>query len=693
MSPEQAKGHAADERSDVWAFGCVLYEILTGRRAFQADTVSETLAAVLRADPEWSLLPAELSPAIRMFLIGCLRKDPRQRVHHIADVRLALEGAFDSTASAAAVPTPRPAWRRLAPMALAVVAGTSLAGGAVWLLTPRVEEPIVTRLQMTLPPRSPFYFNGRHLVAISPDGRLVAYTAGQGLWLHPLDQLEARPVPGAEKEARSPFFSSDGQSIGYYAAGELRRVSVTGGAPITITRAVNPWGASWHASGAIYYGQGPGGIWRVPPGGGTGERLIAVKQGEQAHGPHLLPGNEWMLFTVLPAGVGSWNRAQIVIQSLRTGEREVLVDGGRDARYLRTGQLAYAVNGSIFVAPFDLRTRRITGGALPVVNDVFDAGTVTGAVHFDVSSNGTLVYAERPGPALLAWVDRNGRAEPISAEPRRYRHPRVSPDGTRIAVEIDDPSNTDIWVGDARRGAFTRLTGGEDVDSDPIWTPDGKRIVYSSVRGTEGLFWQPADGSGAPEHLVDGSGGIRAFTWTSSGELVYEELAGSQIRLLKPGSNAPPRSITVFDAPDYFNELLPALSPDGHWLAYQSIESGEAEVYLRPFPDVSSLRRQISVGGGYAPLWSAHGREIYYRSSTDLLAVPVQTAPTLQIGTPEVLFSLADYVLPGTRGIKYEVSPDGRFLLLKDSGGGRSQDRVLLVQNWFEEISQMVAAD
>jgi eukaryotic-like serine/threonine-protein kinase len=693
MSPEQVTGRDVDKRGDVWAFGCVLYEMLTGRRAFAAADVQQTLASVLRADVDWSSLPPELSPAIRSFLMLCLVKDPKHRLHDIADMRLALDGGFELDGPRGAVsssPSVRPLWRRALPIAAAVAVTAALTGLTVWRLTPSEEAPTVSRLQMTLPPGEPFYFNGRHLVAISPNGKYVAYTAGLGLWVHPLDQLEARRVPGTEIEARSPFFSSDGESIGYYAAGELRRVSVTAGAPRAIAKAVNPWGASWGDDDVIYYGQGPGGIWRVPAGGGKPQQVITVKKGELAHGPHRLPGGEWMLFTLLPAGVGSWNQAQIVVQSLTTGERVVLVNGGRDARYLATGHLVYALNGAILAAPFDPGTRRIMGAAVRLVNDVFDAGTVTGAVHFDVSATGSLVYATRPGPALLTWVDRNGREERIPAEPRPYRHPRVSPDGTRIAVEIDDPTNTDIWIGDARRGAFTRLTSSDQVDSDPIWSPDGSRIVYSSVRGTEGLYWQPADGSGRAEHLVDGSSGVRAFTWTRDGQLVFGELAGTDIGLLKPGSGSAPRSITLFDAPDYFNELLPALSPDGRWLAYQSTESADAEVYLRPFPDVSSLRRQVSVGGGFAPLWSADGREIYYRSATDMMAVQVRTSPTLDLGRPEALFSLSDFVLPGTRGIKYEVGPDGRFLLLKDSGGGRSQDRVVLVQNWTEDVKRLV---
>jgi len=556
----------------------------------------------------------------------------------------------------------------------------------------RGDRSNVSRLQMTLPSGQPFYFNGRHLVAISPDGTHVAYTAGLGLWLHPLDQLEATRVPGAELEARSPFFSPDGRSIGYYAAGELKRVSVTGGAPVTLTKAVNPWGARWADDDVIYYGQGPDGIWRVPSSGGAAERVIAVNAGEVAQSPQPLPGSEWMLFTLLPVGTGSWSRAQIVLHSLSTGERVTLIDGGSDARYVATGHLIYALNGTLLAAPFDLDSRTITGGAVPVVRDVFDAGTVTGAAHFDVAANGSLAYAPRTGTSLrLTWVDRNGREEAIPTDARPYRHPRVSPDGTRIVVEIEDSGNTDVWVGDARRGTFTRLTQEEDVDSDPIWTPDGLRVVFSSVRGAAGLFWQAADGGGAAERLADGSGGVRAHSWTPDGAMVFEELAGADVRVLRLDGKSTPQVIPVFDAPEYFNEILPAISPDGRWLAYQSTESGEMEVYVRPFPNVSSGRRQISVGGGFAPLWSRDGRELFYRSASSLMVVPVQTAPSFSAGTPSPIFGLGDYVLAGTRGTRYDVAPDGRFLLLKDETGSiSSRERVILVQHWFDELRRLV---
>jgi serine/threonine-protein kinase len=693
MSPEQAKGLAVDRRTDVWALGCVLFEMLTARRLFDGPDVSEVLASVLRAEVDWTLLPSSLPPVPRAFLMRSLQRDPRQRLQDIGDMRLALEGAFDVAVSdAQARGAGHGLGRRMLPIGVAALLAAATAGGSVWSLArTTAPPPAVARMRLTLPADNDFYFNGRHLVAVSPTGRHVAYSAGLGLWIHSLDELEARPVPGAENEGRSPFFSPDGQWLGYYSSGELRRAPITGGTPVRIATAVNPWGASWGHDGQVYYGQGPEGIWRVPSAGGTPERVVPVGAGEQAHRPQLLPDGEWVLFTLLPAGVGSWNRANIVIESLKTHQRIALVEGGRDARYLTSGHLIYAVNGALLAAPLDLAARKVIAGGVRVVENVFDAGTITGAAHFDVNASGALVYVPRIGNALrLTWVDRRGNEEAVPGELRPYRHPRVSPDGTRIAVEVEDPANTDVWVGDARRGTFARLTTNEDVDSDPIWTPDGTRVVFSSVRGKTGLFWQPADGSGGASHIADGTGGVRPLTWTGSGELVYEELAGPAVDVLPLDGRSAGRPVVLFDMPEYFNEKLPAISPDGRWVAYQSTESGGMEIYVRPFPNVSAGRWQISTGGGFAPLWSHNGQEIYYRNDRSLMAVAVRTTPTFAPAAPQMVFRLADYVLAGTRGIRYDVAPDGRFLLMKDEDGRETRDRIVVVQNWFEELRRLV---
>jgi len=695
MSPEQARGRPVDKRSDIWSLGCVLYEMLTGTRPFAGEDVSEVAASVLAREPDWSRLPADLPPALGVVIRRCLQKNPKQRIGDMQDVRLALEGAFEADQPSGGVtPRNRRSARTLALVIGSAVLATAAATGlAAWMLLRSDSPRSVTRLQMPTPAGQTFYFNGRAIVAISPSGRQVAFQAGLGLWLRSLDELEAKPIPGAEGEARGPFFSSDGQWIGFYAAGELRKVSVTGGAPVTLTKAVNPWGATWGADNVILYSQGPKGIWRIPAAGGTPEQVVAVADGELAHRPQLLPGGEWVLFTLRPRGVGSWNRAQIVIQSLTTRERVVLIDGGRDARYLPNGYLIYGLNGSLLAVPFDLRARRIAGGAVPLVRDVFDSGTISGAVHFDVAADGSLIYVPRIDTALrLTWVDRNGREETVPGEPRPFRHPRVSPDGTRIAVEIEDPNNTNVWVGDSKRGGLAQLTRGEDIGSDPIWTRDGSHIVFSSVRGPEGLFVQAADGSEAAQHLTDGVNGVRATSWTSDGKLVYEELAGDDVLVRSLTDGASPQQIRVFDAPDYFNERLPVLSPDGRWLAYQSTESGRMEIYVRPFPNVRSARWQISEGGGFAPLWSVDGREIFYRNTDSIVAAQIRTEPTFGVVSSNALFSLAGYVLAGTRGVKYDVGRDGRFLLLKSDSPGDSASRqdIVVVENWFEELKRLV---
>jgi eukaryotic-like serine/threonine-protein kinase len=694
MSPEQAKGFAVDRRADIWAYGCVVFEMLSGRRLFDGPDVSEVLANVLRAEVDWTLLPSGVPPMPRAFLERCLHRDLRQRLQEIGDMRLALEGAFDAALGSSHGRGAWPVWRRLLAGGAVAILAAGVAGGVAWNYARTVAPaPVVARMRLTLPPGNDFYFNGRQLVAVSPSGRHVAYSAGLGLWLHSLDELEARPVAGAEIEGRSPFFSTDGQWIGYYAAGELRRAPLTGGTPVKMASVVNPWGASWGHDGHVCYGQGPDGIWRVAAAGGTPARVAATGEGELAHGPQLLPDGEWVLFTLLPAGVGSWNRANIVAESLKTHERVTLVEGGRDARYLASGHLIYAVNGALLAAPFNAAARRPTAGAVPVVQNLWDAGTITGAAHYAVNASGSLVYVSRIGNSLrLTWVDRRGNEELIPADVRPYRHPRVSPDGTRIAVEVEEPANTDVWVGEVARGTFARLTTNEDVDSDPIWTPDGSRVVFASVRDKTGLFWQAADGSGGATHIADGTGGVRPLTWSASGELVYEELEGPAVQVLPLDGRSAPRSITIFDMPEYFNEKLPAISPDGRWMAYQSTESGGMETYVRPFPNVSAGRWQISVGGGFAPLWSKNGQEIYYRNDRSLMAVAVKTTPGFSAAAPQALFRLADYILAGTRGLRYDVAPDGRFLLFKDEDGRESLDRIVVVQNWFEELRRLVKA-
>ena len=420
MAPEQASGKTVDKRADVWAFGAVLFEMLTGQKPFTGEDVSETLATVIKTDPEWDTLPPDTPARLRQLIRACLAKKPRQRVHDVADVRLAMEGAFETTVSApiepAVVPT-LPVWQRPVSITVAVLASVAVGGVAVWTLT-RPAPPRMARFPIPLAADQTFTFTGRTLVAVSPDGSQVVYAANNSLWLRPVDQLQAVQVPGTEEEARGPFFSADGQSIGFWADNQLKKVSVSGGAPVTLADVrANPRGASWGADDMIVYGQ-PDGIWQVPGASGTPERLIQVDEGERIHGPQMLPGGEWVLFTMRPAGQ-SWDEAQIVVQSVTTRERTVLI-AGRDGRYLPTGHLVYSLNSVLFAVPFDVGSRQVTGGPVPLVEGVREAAS-TGAAQFSVSTTGSLVYIPGSGRGTtvvtLTWVSRDGIEERIPAPP------------------------------------------------------------------------------------------------------------------------------------------------------------------------------------------------------------------------------------------------------------------------------------
>ena len=441
MAPEQASGKVVDKRADVWAFGVVVYEMLTGTKPFVGDDVSKTLAHVIAIDPDWSTLPKDLPPVLSSFLRGCLAKDPKQRVHDVADVRLAMGGTFETGVAASASPTPAAQlrlWQRPIPATISALVLLGLGGLAVWRPTPPDPRPIV-RVPIPLGAEEVFSNTGRPVVALSPDGSHIVYAADLGLSLRPVDQLLATPLAGARETsgpgqpgARNPFFSADGQWIGYHAGGQLKKISITGGAPVTLCDLTNVWGASWGADDTILLGQGPDGIWQVPGTSGTPTQLIAVEEGELAHGPQMLPGGEWVLFTLRPNGTSAWGAAQIVEQSVVTGERHVLIDGGRDGRYVATGHLVYVVYGVLFAVPFDLGARAVTGGPVPLVEGIREAtGGRTGAAHFSVARNGSLVYVPSTagvGEQLeLVWVNRAGEIEPVGAERRAYRWGRVSP--------------------------------------------------------------------------------------------------------------------------------------------------------------------------------------------------------------------------------------------------------------------------
>ena len=713
MSPEQAKGRPAEKRSDVWAFGCVLFEMLTRKRAFEGEDVSDTLANVLKGEPGWSALPDEVPISIRTLLTGCLAKDPRER---IADLSVALfvinhQGSLVPPGHAP-IPDPSRRGRRTALVVTAVVVVGLASGYAGWTLKPGAPRA-VTRTTIPLLTGDSFSNTGVHVVALSADGSRLVYTANLRLYMRPIDQLEATPIGGtegtAETAGRNPFFSPDGQWIGFWQEGQLKKISAIGGASVVLCAAQNPFGASWASDNTILYGQGDqgaGGIWRVSGDGGKPEYLVKLEADHVAQGPQMLPGGRAILFTL--ARRSDWDTAQIVVQSLDTGRRHVVVTRGTDARYVPTGHLVYALGGTVFAVAFDVTTLAVTAGAVPLVEDVAQQNV---AAHFAISSQGALVYVPRDAvrggrpQRRLVWVDRQGREDPINAPPRAYFYPRLSPDGTRVAFDVRD-QESDIWIWDLARETLTRLTLGATFEQYGVWTPDGRAVIFSSSQfggpsAPRSLFRQASDGTGTVEQLTQGAVAQFASAVTPDGTAVIfrEETPprklgtrpGSDLLLVPLGGDHRPRPLlrTAFD------ELNAEVSPDGHWLAYQSNESGRHEIYVRPFPNVDAGRRQISTSGGTQPLWARNGRELFYVSMGALMRVPLTIGSTIEAGTPTKLLDAPDRLSsPSALGRMYDVSPDGRrFLMIKESSTSDEPAglaRIIFVQNWFEELKRRV---
>ena len=706
MSPEQAQGKRVDRRADIWAFSCVLYEMLTGRRAFEAENVSLTLSKVLQRDPAFDALPADVPARVCQAVRLCLRKPLRERISDIGAVRLLLEGAFEPFAEAnEAAAVAQSVWRRAVPFLLTAIGATVFGGVMVWRLLPDLGPSPQTVMRFALPsstsiaPRGPG--TGRHVLAISPQGTHLVYWADNQLYLRALDRLGEAIAMGATEDAREPFFSPDGYWIGFHQQGQLRRVSVNGGAPVILGEAQSPWGISWDIDGVIRYGQGSRGIWQVPATGGTPAQLIPVADGELAHGPQLLPDGEWILFTFRPATVDSWDQAQIVAQSVRSGERITLIERGRDARYVPTGHLVYGLNGMLLGVPFDVHKRRVIGAAVPLVEGVMDADVRTGAMHFSVSKDGALVYLAGPasGRSTLMWVNRDGRRIPVPADALPYSAPRVSPDGTRVAVEILGRDGPDIHVYDLARQTRTQLTWSPSQGRYPLWTPDSRHVVFYSELAGGGLYSKAADGTGTLKRLTTTRAFQIPYSWSADGRtLLLEQRAGDLVGqgdIFVLSLAGEPIATPLVQTP--LDEGEPAVSPDGRWLAYTSITpGGRPDVFVRPFPNVEGGRWQISTSGGYSPLWSADGRQLFFINIGRTFSVPVETEPTFRPGTPTVMFDLPQLYRGRSVRRQWDIARNGvRFMVLNPGDGAAtgepSQPRMVVVLNWFEELKSLVS--
>jgi len=695
MSPEQAKGEVVDKRADIFAFGCVLYELLTGKRTFDGKTITETLGAIIHKEPEWEVLPATTPWRIQELLRRCLTKDAHDRLRDIAHVRIEIKLAVEepTTVSPTGVTgaTQAPLWRRAIPWSITAVV-IVVAGVAIWTLT-RPQERLVLRLALALPSDQQLTGTGRHLVALSPDSKHLVYGANNQLYLHAMDQLETTSIRGTEG-AREPFFSPDGQWVGFYAGGQLKKASISGGAPVTLCEASNPLGASWGPDDTIVFGQGADGIWKVSASGGTPEVLITVDstKGEIAHGPQFLPGGKAMLFTIRTPGI-SWDQAQIVVQSLETGEQSVLINGGTDARYLPTGHLVYAQAGTLLAAPFDRGRLEVTGGSVPIVEGVMHGDLRTGATHFSFSKLGSLVYVPDPsgGVNTLVWVDREGQEERLAAEPRDYSDPRISPDGLHLAITVNESGGDDVWIYDLERETPTRLTFDPALDHMPVWTPNSQRVVFDSTRegAPHNLFWKAADGTGPVERLTTSPNGQGAYSFSPDGKsLVHQGAGKSLFNLLVLSMDGESSSQPLLDSE--FDERSAEISPSGRFIAFESNESGQSEIYVRTFPNVEEGKWQISRGGGVKPVWHPKEQELFYRNGSALEGVNIKTEPTFTQGSPEVLFT-GNY-LTKLLNRQYDIAPDGqRFLMIKQEQTGVAQINVVL--NWFEELKRLVPTE
>jgi len=714
MSPEQARGKMVNKASDIWAFGCVLFEMLTGRQAFPGEDITDILAAVMRAEPDWSRLPETTPPTIRTLLQRCLRKDRRQRLQDATSVRIEIEDALSGAAPA----QPAAAWpgqrERLVWAAIAALALISilLAIGFV-LRAPKEQQPLqAVRLTADIGSDATLYTEVGPSAIVSPDGAWLAFVAAgpdqkRRIYVRSLDQLQATALSGTEN-ARDHFFSPTGQWIGFFADGKLKKISVRGGPVTTLCDSADDMGGSWGDDDMIVFAKdGSSALSIISSAGGTPQPLLALDgQANEVtqRWPQVLPGSQAVLFTSNRMNVAYFDNAESVVYSIASGRRKTVQRGGFHARYLPSGHLAYVHEGTLFAAPFDLQRLEVTGQPVPALEGVA-TDPLSGGAQFSFSDTGRLVYiASASGDPSVAiyWMDREGKFTPLRETPGNYSSPVFSPDGKHLALQIADGKQSDIWVYDLESDTLRRLTlGGNSL---PIWTPDGKRITYLSVeKGVHITYWIPADGVGAAERLYESTYMQYGTSWRPDGrvlafnhftpatlwDIMTLNIEGDEKSGWKPGEfkafvNSP---VTEGD---------PVFSPDGHWIAYHTgANTGSQELYVRPFPG-PGRPLQISAGGGNAAKWSPNGRELFYnttltKDSQMMVVNYTASIDSFHAGKPQ-LWSLAHFDARGYPP-KFDLHPDGkRFAVLKApvTEQTAAANRVSFIFNFFDELRRTV---
>jgi serine/threonine protein kinase len=711
MSPEQARGKAVDKRTDIWAFGCVLYELLTGKQAFHGEDITDILAAVVRAEPDWQALPAATPLKVRDLLRRCLQKDKTQRMQSAGDARIEIHeslAAPPTEVAATAVPATK-SWReRFAQVTAGALALIAIAFAIGFVLrTPKTPHSL--RLSAEIGADASLDTSLGSSALLSPDGTRLALVAigtdeKRRLYVRSLDALQATALSGTEN-ARNPFFSPDSQWIGFFADGKLKKISVQGGVAVILCDAPTDRGGSWGDDGTIVFTPDVGApLTKVSSSGGTPQPMTTLDiQADETtqRWPQVLPGAKAVLFTATGSGVGAiFEDADIVVYSIASGRRKTLLHGGFYARYLPSGYIVYMHAGTLFAMPFDLRRLEVTGQPTPILEGV-GASPGVGGAQISFSDTGDLVYVAGRGGGQnvsIYWMDREGKFTPLRETPGNYSNPAFSPDGKRLALDIFDGKRSDIWVYEWERDTLTRLTFAGKGNANPVWTPDGQRIAYSSQEktGRYNLWWIRADGGGNAQRLAESKSGQSAGSWRPDGKVLAfsQDNSGTNYDILtlsiegdeksgwKPGESKP-----FVNSPSA--EVQPAFSPDGRWLAYESSESGSYEVFVRPFPGPGG-KWQISTGGGVLPRWSRNGKELFYRTTDSKIMEVTYTAAgdSFHADKPQ-LWSPGQFTELGLFAYNFDLHPDGkRFVVLKTPGAGQTAavNKVTLIFNFFDEL-------
>jgi len=701
MSPEQAKGRAVDKRTDIWAFGAVLYELLTAKPAFHGEDVGDILASVVKTEPDWTALPANISPAIRVLLQRCLRKDRRQRTPDAAILRIEIEDALaapkdSGTTQVAPASKSKLLWA-IGALAAALAVLLVVASWGWWRSTRPVERPLV-RLDVDLGPDVSLGTIAGTDAVLSPDGTRMVYASQGRLFTRRLDQPNATELAGTQG-AFAPFFAPDGQWVAFFSPGKLQKISVDGGSAITLCGAANGRGGSWGEDGNIIAALNlGGGLSRIPSAGGPPTQATDLQSGEYSHRwPQILPGGKAVLFT---SGKGvAYNGADIVVMSLADHRRKIVVQDATFGRYLPSGHLIYMNRGTLFAVPFDVDRLEVHGTPAPVIDQV-NYTTVQGSAQFDFAKTGTAIYRSGEAASTLltvAWLDGSGNAQPLLAKPGAYNRPNLSPDGQRLALDVTEGSGTDIWVYDWQRDTMTRMTF-TGTATAAVWNPDGRYIVFTAAG--EGISVIRSDGSGKPQTLTQSNSVQYPYSFAPDGKrLAFMELGTTGYHLWTVPLESDGAGLHA-GMPEVFlqtqaDERAPSFSPDGRWIAYRSDESGTNQIYVRAFPDKGG-KWQISNSGGTLPMWSRKGHELFFETLDNHVMVSAFAVKGDSFVADKArLWSEKQLGNTATVSRNADPAPDGKRIMAllpaETAERQKAQNHVIFLENFFDEVRRRTA--